>query len=224
MAGEHRLSGQIVLVLGGSCGIGLETARRARVEGADVILTAREPNRLHRVGLELGASIAAFDLSHAGRLARFFANLPKVVDHVLVSGGAPGVERIALCVRIARLAEGAVRPTGSLVFLGRDPGCQSADPLVSAANVAMPALARSVARELAPIRVNVVAPGFVDRACSDASLGEALDPHREQLRPTLPGGRLVSPDVAALAIDLMTNTAVTGGTFDIDGGQQLIEP
>ena len=57
-----ELLGQTVLVIGGSAGIGLETARRAREEGAEVILTARDPDRLHRVGLELGAaSIAAFD-------------------------------------------------------------------------------------------------------------------------------------------------------------------
>jgi NAD(P)-dependent dehydrogenase (short-subunit alcohol dehydrogenase family) len=65
--------GQTVVVIGGSAGIGLETARRAREEGADVILTARDPDRLHRVGLELGAaSIAAFDATDFERLGRFF--------------------------------------------------------------------------------------------------------------------------------------------------------
>jgi len=55
------LLGQTVLVIGGSSGIGLETARLARARGADIILTARNPDRLHRAGIELGASIAAFD-------------------------------------------------------------------------------------------------------------------------------------------------------------------
>ena len=73
---DRQLTGQTVVVLGGSSGIGLETARRVHREGAAVILTAREPERLHRIGLELGASISAFDLADNERLASFFANLP----------------------------------------------------------------------------------------------------------------------------------------------------
>jgi len=87
----------------------------------------------------------------------------------------------------------------------------------------MPALTRSLALELAPIRVNLIAPGFVDTPLSASLLGEDLDARREQLRATLPIRRVVGPaDVAALAVELMVNAAVTGATFDIDGGQQLI--
>ena len=237
---EQQLTGQTVLVLGGSAGIGLETARRARDEGADVILTARDPDRLHRIGLELGASISAFDLSDTERLSRFFANLPGPVNHVLVSGAGPqyapfaeldigkiriGVERIVLSVLIAGLAKDAVQPTGSLLLIGGTGGRRpSAGPLISAVTAAMPALARSLALELAPIRVNVIAPGFVDTTLSASILGAGLDARRQQLRASLPIRRVVGPeDVAALAIDLMTNPAVTGATFDIDGGQQLLD-
>jgi NAD(P)-dependent dehydrogenase (short-subunit alcohol dehydrogenase family) len=87
----------------------------------------------------------------------------------------------------------------------------------------MPALARSLALELAPSRVNAIAPGFVDTELSASILGQGLDARRAQLRATLPTGRVVGPgDVADLAVDLMTNAAVTGATFDIDGGQQLV--
>ena len=65
-----------MVVIGGSSGIGLETARLAREEGADVIITARDPDRLHRAGLELEASIAAFDATDSARLDRFFRALP----------------------------------------------------------------------------------------------------------------------------------------------------
>jgi NAD(P)-dependent dehydrogenase (short-subunit alcohol dehydrogenase family) len=88
----------------------------------------------------------------------------------------------------------------------------------------MPALTKNLALELAPIRVNLIAAGFVDTPLSASILGDQLDARREQLAGTLPIRRVVGPaDVAALAVHLMANTAVTGATFDIDGGQQLVE-
>jgi NAD(P)-dependent dehydrogenase (short-subunit alcohol dehydrogenase family) len=240
MSGDLQLAGQTVVVLGGSSGIGLETARRARTNGADVILTARDPDRLHRAGLELGAKIAAFDVSDVERLTDFFAALRASVDHLFVSGSGPhyvpfadldtasirqGVERIILTVQIARAAKDALRPTGSLLLIGGTPGRRpSAGPLISAVTVAMPAVTRSLALELAPIRVNLIAPGFVDTPLSASLLGRELDARREQLRATLPIRRVVGPaEIAALAVELMSNNAVTGATFDIDGGQQLVE-
>jgi NAD(P)-dependent dehydrogenase (short-subunit alcohol dehydrogenase family) len=237
---ERQLVGQTVVVLGGTSGIGLETARRARKAGADLILTARDADRLHRIGLDLDASISAFDLTDVDQLTRFFTNLPGPVDHVLVSGGGPhyvpfaeldigkirlGVERIVQSVQIAHLAKDALKPTASLLLIGGTGGRRpSAGPLISAVTAAMPALVRSLALELAPVRVNVIAPGFVDTPLSAALLGDGLDGRRQRLRATLPIQRVVGPeDVAALAVDLMTNTAVTGATFDIDGGQQLVE-
>ena len=87
----------------------------------------------------------------------------------------------------------------------------------------MPALTKSLALEIAPIRVNLIAPGFVDTPLSATLLGDDLEQRREQLRSTLPIRRVVGPaDVAALAVHVMTNTAVTGATFDIDGGQQFV--
>ena len=75
---------------------------------------------------------------------------------------------------------------------------------------------------MAPIRVNLIAAGFVDTPLSATLLGDDLDVRREQLRATLPIGRVVGPeDVAKLAVHLMINTAVTGATYDIDGGEQL---
>jgi NAD(P)-dependent dehydrogenase (short-subunit alcohol dehydrogenase family) len=94
--------------------------------------------------------------------------------------------------------------------------------LIGALTAAGPALVRNLALELAPIRVNLIAAGFVDTPLSASLLGDELDARREQLRRTLPIGRVVGPgDVAVLALHLMTNDALTGATFDIDGGQQL---
>ena len=72
-------------------------------------------------------------------------------------------------------------------------------------------------------RVNLIAAGFVDTPLSARLLGDDLDARRAQLRAMLPIGRVVGPaDIAALAVHIMTNTAVTGATYDIDGGQQLV--
>jgi NAD(P)-dependent dehydrogenase (short-subunit alcohol dehydrogenase family) len=240
---EPALLGQTVVVIGGSAGIGLETARLARAAGADVILTARDPERLRGVGEELGvARTVAFDATDFARLRRFFDELPVPIDHVLVTGPGPYYAPLAeldlakarhdveahllLPIEIARNAVGKVRPGGTLLFMGGTGGRRTAKglTLIGALTAALPALTKNLALELAPIRVNLIAAGFVDTPLSAAILGDQLDERREQLRSTLPVGRVIGPaDIAALAVHLMTNTAVTGATFDIDGGQQLVE-
>jgi NAD(P)-dependent dehydrogenase (short-subunit alcohol dehydrogenase family) len=94
---------------------------------------------------------------------------------------------------------------------------------VSTVAAALPALTANLALELAPLRVNLIAAGFVDTPLSASLLGSDLEKRRDQLRATLPIGRVVGPaDVAALAVHIMTNTALTGATYDIDGGEQLV--
>jgi NADP-dependent 3-hydroxy acid dehydrogenase YdfG len=81
---EPTVLGQTVVLIGGSAGIGLETARRARAEGAELILTGRDPERLEHAAQELGAtSRASFDAADPDHLARFFRNVPAPVDHVM---------------------------------------------------------------------------------------------------------------------------------------------
>jgi NADPH:quinone reductase-like Zn-dependent oxidoreductase len=105
------LAGQRVVVIGGTSGVGLETARLAREHGATLILTARNADRLHRVGLELGASIAAFDAADDERLERFFVALAEPVDHVLV--GVPAL----VTEKVARTAAARVRGSGAVIFV-----------------------------------------------------------------------------------------------------------
>ena len=93
--------------------------------------------------------------------------------------------------------------------------------ITSTVTAALPALTANLALELAPIRVNLIAAGFVDTSLSASLLGDEIEHRRERLRATLPIRRVVVPaDVAALAVHIMTNTALTGATYDIDGGQQ----
>ena len=124
---EPELLGQTVVIIGGSAGIGLETARRARAEGAEVILAARRPDRLRQAAAEVGAdSTAAFDATDPAALERFFAGLPTLVDHVMVTGPGPYYAPLAeldrerahrafdnhqwVAIEVARLSAGQVRP------------------------------------------------------------------------------------------------------------------
>ena len=179
----------------------------------------------------------AFDATDPAALDRFFQSLPEQIDHVMVTGPGPYYAPLAdldrerahrdfdahlwLAIAVAQHAVGRVRPGGTLLFMGgtggrrRGPGLS----LIAAATAAMPALIANLAVEVAPIRVNLIAVDFVDTSL----LGDDLDKRRDQLRATLPIGRVVGPaDVAALAVHVMANTALTGGAYDVDGGQQLV--
>ena len=131
---EPELLGQTVVVIGGSAGIGLETARRARAEGADVVLTGRNPDRLERAAEEVGArSTAAFDATDPAALKRFFEGLPDPIDHVIVTGPGPSYvpllemdaeqvrdalgNHVVLGLEVARNAAGKMRPGGTLIFM-----------------------------------------------------------------------------------------------------------
>ena len=244
MSTAAELKGQVVVVIGGSSGIGLETARQAHAAGADVILTGRDPQRLERAAAEVGAvSTSAFDVTDPAALQRFLAGLPEETGHMMVTAGgqyyAPLAEmdfeaarraldeHLLLPLRIGRYAAGKVRPGGTLIFMtgtgARRPGPGLAIAAIAAA--AVPAITANLAVELAPVRVNLIAAGFVDTPLSARLLGDDLENRRSQLRATLPIRRVVEPgDVASLAVHLMVNTAVTGATYDIDGGEQDVAP
>ncbi|MGW4769683.1 SDR family oxidoreductase [Nocardia sp. NPDC004278] len=236
-----ELLGQTVVVIGGSAGIGLETARRARTEGAEVILTGRNRDRLEHAATEVGAKdSAAFDVNDSAALKSFFQDLPAPIDHVLVTAGGPQYgpllemdtaqvrdilsDHVVVALEVARNAASKMRPGGTLLLMGGTGArhVRRGLGIVSAATAALPPFTAALALELAPVRVNLIAAGFVDTPLSAALLGDRLDQRRDELRATLPIGRVVGPaDVAALAVHIMTNTALTGATYDIDGGQQF---
>ncbi len=242
-AREPQLPGQTVVLIGGSAGIGLETARLARAEGAEVVLVGRNAQRLEQAAQDVGArSTSALDATDAVALKRFFDGLPDPIDHVLVTGPGPSYVpllemtadqvrdavggHLALGLDVARSAAPKMRPGGCLLLMGGTGGRRITRALgiASAATAALPPFAATLALELAPVRVNLIAAGFVDTPLSASYFSsEGLEARREELRTTLPIGRVVGPaDVAALAVHLMVNTALTGATYDIDGGQQFV--
>ena len=240
---KPELLDQTVIVIGGSAGIGLETARRARAEGAKVILTGRNPERLQRAAGEVDAlSTTAFDAMQPAQLEQFFLNLPTTIDHVMVTAGQPHYgrlidlnfaeasralnEHLMLFLDVARNVAKKLRPGGTLVLMGGTGSRRPAIGLGAASTVtaALPAFTANLALELAPARVNLIAAGFVETPLSASLLGDELENRRKQLRAKLLIRRVVEPvDVAALAVHLMINTALTGATFDIDGGQQFVD-
>ena len=241
---EAQLLGQTVAVIGGSAGIGFETARLARAEGAEVVVTGRNQERLEQAARELGArSSAAFDADDAGAVKRFFDELPAPIDHVLVAAytrrsygpmlessseevGQSIDRRVTQVLEIARNAVPKMRPGGTLLLTGgTERAFDRAYGITPASFAVLPPFTAALAVELAPVRVNLIQAGFVDTALATGYFTDeaAVEARRDELRATLPIGRVVGPaDVAALAVHLMINTAVTGATFDIDGGQRLV--
>jgi len=207
-----------------------------------VVITGRNPDRLKRAGDELDARMAAaFDATDPAAMKQFFADLPDPIDHVLVTAGGPTYgallemdgdqvrealgDHVVVALDVARNAAAKMRPGGTLLLVGGTGGRRIGHGLgiASAATAVLPVFTASLALELAPVRVNLIAPGFVDTGLSASLLGDGLDERRAELRSTLPIGRVVGPaDVGALAVHLMINTAVTGATYDIDGGQQFV--
>jgi NAD(P)-dependent dehydrogenase (short-subunit alcohol dehydrogenase family) len=205
-------------------------------------LTGRNSDRLEAAASAVGAlRTAAFDATNSEALQQFFNAISTPIDHILVTAGGPKYGPLlemdladvrdalsghaTLGLQVARHARPKMRPGGTLLLMGGTGGRRIDHRLgiVSAATAVLPPFTAALALELAPIRVNLIAAGFVDTPLSASLLGDQIDNRRNELMSTLPIGRVVTPeDVARLALHLMANTALTGGTYDIDGGQQFV--
>jgi NAD(P)-dependent dehydrogenase (short-subunit alcohol dehydrogenase family) len=228
------LAGKKVVVVGGSSGIGLSTAELAAREGADVIIASRNAERLNAVAGNLGAKAIAADVTSDESVANLFRACGPV-DHVVVTAAqlrtgpfkTVAMEDVRATMeskfwgawRVARSAE--IRPGGSLTlvsgFLSIRPRPNSA--IVGAANGALESLARSLALDLAPVRVNAVSPGVIDTPIR-AAMPEAA--RRDMLAKTaasLPVGRVgAGEDIARQILAFMTIGFATGSIVYIDGG------
>jgi NAD(P)-dependent dehydrogenase (short-subunit alcohol dehydrogenase family) len=228
------LKGQKVVVVGGSSGIGFSTAELATREGAEVIIASRNPERLKAAADNIDARAIPADVTSDQSVEDLFRACGPV-DHVVVTAAqlrSGPFKTVAMddvratmegkfwgSWRVARFAE--IRPGGSLTlvsgFLSIRPRPNSA--IVGAANGAIESLARSLALELAPVRVNCVSPGIIDTPIR-AAMPEAA--RRDMLAKTaasLPVGRVgVGEDIARQILAFMTIGFATGSIVYLDGG------
>jgi NAD(P)-dependent dehydrogenase (short-subunit alcohol dehydrogenase family) len=232
------LAGKKVVVVGGSSGIGLATAELAKKEGADVVIASRNAERLNAAAGKLGASGVPTDVTSDESVSSLFKSCGPV-DHVVVTAAqlktgpfktvsmddvrATMESKFWGAWRVARSAE--IRAGGSLTLVT---GYLSVRPrpgasIVSAANGALESLTRSLALELAPIRVNAVSPGTIDTPIR-AAMPEAA--RRDMLAKTaagLPVGRVgEGADIAQQIMAFMSVGFATGSVVYIDGGALIV--
>ncbi len=236
------LKNSLVVILGGSTGIGLATAKAAKAEGAQVIVTGRSTDKLQRAQAELGsdAQTIVLDVADEEGTRRFFTDLTRL-DHVFITAGtlvpdkklAPdsGTLRPAMDTRFwgalyaAKYAAPKIAAGGSITFMS---GTAAWRPLAgasvaSASCGAVEAFARALAVDLAPIRVNTIEPGFVDTPLLDSLLGSQKDEILAAAAARLPVKRIgTAEEVAEAVLFLMKNGYVTGITLTIDGGGMLV--
>jgi NAD(P)-dependent dehydrogenase (short-subunit alcohol dehydrogenase family) len=231
-----------VIILGGSSGIGLATAKAARAEGAQVIITGRSADRLQRARADLGDAVrtVALDVADETGTRAFFQDLNHV-NHVFITAGTVSRDsRLALESEImrpamdtrfwgalyaAKYAAPKMNGSGSITFMS---GTAARRPIAGASVAtascgAVEAFARALAVDLAPIRVNTIQPGFVDTPLLD----EVLGTHRAEILAAaaarLPVRRIGKPeDIADAVLFLMKNGYVNGITLTVDGGGLLI--
>jgi NAD(P)-dependent dehydrogenase (short-subunit alcohol dehydrogenase family) len=232
----NTLTGQRVLVVGGSSGIGFETAAAAGSAGASVTIAARSEIKLKAAAEKLGDSVETEVLNTNDNVAieRFFAQ-DEPWDHIVISasqtksGPVRGLDlgdaKAAMeskfwgAHRIARVAR--VRDNGSLNlisgFLSERPSASAV--LQGAINAALEALARGLALELAPVRVNAVSPGLIETPLWNDLPEEKRKAMFESAAARLPARRVGQPaDIANAVLFLLTTPFATGSTVRVDGG------
>lgn len=236
------LKNTTVVILGGSSGIGLATAKAAQAEGAQVIVTGRSTQRLQAARAELGDAVrtVALDVADEPGTRSFFQELDHV-DHVFITAGAlvkdsrlasdsptlrPAMDtRFWGALYAAKYGAQRMGGSGSITFMS---GTAARKPLggmavASASCGAVEAFARALAVDLAPVRVNTIQPGFVDTPLLDGFLGAQRAEVLAAAAARLPVRRIGRPeDIADAVLFLMKNGYVTGITLTIDGGGLLV--
>jgi NAD(P)-dependent dehydrogenase (short-subunit alcohol dehydrogenase family) len=239
---SNPLVDQTVLIIGGTSGIGLSTAIQAKASGAKVFVIGSNSVRAQQAA-ETHAldGWRAADVTRPDQLQAALADIPKV-DHLVLLAGtfiAGKVreadvaylhrafdERIWASVHALRALGDRLSTEGSVTFISgalADRPNAHGTAVLAAASAAMEALARGLALELAPVRVNTLSPGPIDTPILAKAMGDARDGFVSSLEQTLPLHRLgTAEEAGAAVVFLMTNGFMNGATINIDGGARLV--
>ena len=237
-----QLEGRTVVIFGGTSGIGLSAAIQAKAAGARVIVIGFERDRAEQVAAENGFDgWRAADVTRGETIQEALADIPHV-DHLVLLAGSFVVgkileadlghlhrafdERIWAALHAIRALGGRLARDGSITFISgalADRPNANGTAVLAAASAAMEALARGLALELAPTRVNTLSPGTTDTPLLAKALGDRRDAYVAALEKSLPLHRLgTSAEAGAAVVFLMSNGFVNGTTLHVDGGSRLV--
>lgn len=234
-----QLENQTVVIIGGSSGVGLAVAKLIAASGAKLTIASRSRDRLENAAREIGSDvqIGIVNTLEENSVRVFFANSNEI-DHLLCfAGDTMGGGVLAADITIARNAMESkfwgqfyvgryggpkIKPSGSLTFTsGSGPRPHQAIATV-AANAGVSLLAESLAKELAPVRVNVVAPYYVDTPMWTGMPEEERKQLFDRVGKQLPIGRVATiDDVAPTYLDVIQSSYITGVTIPVNGGALL---
>jgi NAD(P)-dependent dehydrogenase (short-subunit alcohol dehydrogenase family) len=237
------LSGKNVVVIGGKAGMGLGIARAAFAAGAAVTVGSRRDTSPQERPDLTDFEQVRLDISDEHAVRETFDKIGDL-DHLLVTA-APDIGSWGTFMdadmrgvrsyldgkffgswACARYATPHLRPGGSITFLTVGTAVRSKHGFAAATSAlaAVEALSRSLALELAPIRVNTIRPGFVDTDMWSFLSEAERDGIRTKVRENVPARRLgSSADIGHAALFLMTNPYVTGSVLEVTGGEELVD-
>jgi NAD(P)-dependent dehydrogenase (short-subunit alcohol dehydrogenase family) len=239
------LNERSVLIVGGSSGIGLGVAEALLQEGATVTIVGRNPEKLRAAqeSLGFGKRLETFtaDVTKEDQVRRLFEK-SGTIDHLVVTRGIAPLNApiesldvdaarhfidvmLVSALTLAKHAAPRIRRGGSITFtsgISKDkPG--PGDSVVAAVAGSMGYMARALALELAPTRVNVVSPGWVETPMWDEIVGAAKNQMWVDMGTRLPAGRVAKPaDIARAYSFLLGSELTTGVVLAVDGGHALI--
>jgi len=237
-----QLTDSKIVILGGSTGIGFGTAKAAIAEGAKVTIAGRSAEKLKAASAALGGKVetVALDTNDEVAVRKFFEPRENI-DHIFVTPGTSAhAPRLELDTKVLRLAMDSrfmaalyatkygapkIRGKGSIVFMSGSTSTMPlpGEPVVTASCSAVEAFARSLAVDLAPIRVNAITPGYIETPFLDDILGERKNSILAAAAARLPAKRIGTIEEAADGVlFLMKNEYVTGIALLVDGGYHLV--
>ncbi|MGI3901440.1 MAG: SDR family oxidoreductase [Janthinobacterium lividum] len=239
---DSVLRDRTVVIFGGTSGIGLAAATQAKAAGAKVIVIGFERDRAERVATEHGfAGWRSADVTRGETIVAALADLPRV-DHLVMLAGTfvagkvmesdvthlrrAFEERVWAAVETIRALGDRLASDASITFISgalADRPSAQGTAVLAAASAAMEALARGLALELAPRRVNTLSPGTTDTPLLARTLGEHREAYVASLTEKLPLRRLgTAAEAGAAVVFLMSNGFMNGETLHIDGGSRLV--